>query len=308
MPVTKRVFVIGSFVVAASAKVPRLPISGESLSAEAFILEPGGKGFNLAVGLARLQIEVSGILAVGDDLFGHIAETILDQAGLPRSMLRRYPGSTGSGVGFFVEGGDNCLAVFSGANLALSAEDVVGAAELAEAAFVLAQFETGDAPIRAAFADARRRGATTVLNPSPYRPIDSAILADTTILVMNETEALSCAEDLFGGWVSEEALAVSLLDQGPDLVVLTLGATGAVAFVRDAPPLRAAAFAVEPLDSLGAGDAFTAGLVAGLIRTGDLAISLRQANACGALCVEQAGVLNALPTIAALERFLEARD
>ncbi len=42
-------FVLGSFVVACSATVDRLPRAGESLRAQAFLVEPGGKGLNLAV-------------------------------------------------------------------------------------------------------------------------------------------------------------------------------------------------------------------------------------------------------------------
>jgi ribokinase len=39
-------------------------------------------------------------------------------------MLRRCQGATGSGIGFTDGHGDNCLAVYPGANLSLAAEHV----------------------------------------------------------------------------------------------------------------------------------------------------------------------------------------
>ncbi|WP_204310849.1 hypothetical protein, partial [Escherichia coli] len=69
--------------------------------------------------------------------------------------------------------GENCLAVSLGANRLLDAGDVERAGPPLDAAsLVVATFESPDAPIRAAFVRARARGAATLLNPSPSRPID----------------------------------------------------------------------------------------------------------------------------------------
>src|SRR5579859_1532447 len=94
------IFVLGSFVAACSAKVEHLPRPGESLRAQAFTLEPGGKGFNLAVGARRLGAAVDGVLAVGDDFFSQLARPALVNAGLSTDMLRTHKGATGSGIGF----------------------------------------------------------------------------------------------------------------------------------------------------------------------------------------------------------------
>ncbi len=110
------VFVLGSFVVSCSAKVQRLPRPGESLAADIVTIEPGGKGFNLAVAARRLGAEVDGLLAVGDDFASAFAAPALAQADLPASMLIRVVGKTGSGVGFTDAHGETCLAVDPGAN------------------------------------------------------------------------------------------------------------------------------------------------------------------------------------------------
>jgi ribokinase len=64
------------------------------------------------------------------------------------------------------------------------------------------------------------------------------------------------------------------------------------------------AFPVRPVDTLGAGDAFSAGLAAALVEGRPFEECLRRAAACGALATRRIGVLAALPTRAELERFL----
>lgn len=310
----KFAFVLGSFVVACSAKVNRLPVTGESLRASALTVEPGGKGFNLAVGLRRLGVSVDGLMAVGDDLFGDLALAAMAQAGLPEVMVRRYPGATGSGIGFTEASGENCLAVHPGANALLSAADVEAAAgRLRRSALVLAQFEIADEPIRAAFGLARSAGIPTLLNPSPWRPIEPETLASTTILVLNRVEAASMARaegrnvpfataDDAADW------ATMLLARGPELVVVTLGGEGAVAVTRDGARHQQAAIPVDVVDTLGAGDAFAAGLGAGVLTDLSLHDSLRQAAVCGSLVCRGCGVIRHLPTQAAVKASIVGVD
>jgi ribokinase len=311
MTETPSVFVLGSFVVSCSAKVTRLPLPGESLRAEALTLEVGGKGFNLALGAHRLGTRVDGVLAIGDDVFGQLAETTLTRAGLSPAMVRRYPAATGSGIGFTDADGENCLAVYPGANLLLSAADVRSAMPtLRRARLVLGQFEIGDEPIIEAFITARTGGGLTLLNPSPFRLPDEGILQQTSILVVNRVEAnqlgtalgLPVARELdhdLKGWI--RALATSLFECGPDTLVVTLGAQGAIACGRKAPPIYEPALVVDTVDTLGAGDAFSAGFASSLIEGRSLADSLRRANACGGLTTRKLGVFDALPTRDELE-------
>jgi ribokinase len=304
-------FVLGSFVVACSAKVPHLPRPGESLRAEAFTVEPGGKGFNLAVGAHRLGTRVDGIFSIGTDLFSQLAHSAFAQAGLSPSMLRHVDAKTGSGIGFTDSRGENCLAVCPGANLLLSAQDIRSVEQaVREAALVLAQFEIGDEPILEAFSLAQATGARTVLNPSPYRPVDPRILERTSVLVLNQVEAAHVASTLVhlaeGDLPQDfDQIATALLQHGPEMIVATLGRDGAVIFQQGAAPLRQPAFPVDAVDTLGAGDAFTAGLVTGFLEGCSVAESLKRAAACGAIVCKRVGVFDALPSHAELDAFLK---
>ena len=302
-------FVLGSFVVACSAKVERFPSIGESATAEHFIVEAGGKGFNLATAAHRLGATVHSIFAIGNDLFAETAAPAFAKAGFTPTRLVRCAGRTGSGIGFIDATGETCVAVYSGANLSLSGEDVQAvAASIAGSRVVLAQFEIADAPIAAAFAKAREHGAQTMLNPSPFRMPSPEILRDTTMLVVNEVEAQAIvAPASLDDDKTARAAIEAVLACGPDMLVVTRGPRGAVAHRRDAPALIQPAFAIEAVDSLGAGDAFLASLAVGLAEERTLEDSLRRAAAAGAIATARPGVFDALATLDALEQFLAER-
>ena len=293
-----KLFVMGSFVTACTTRVARLPQPGESLAAAGFRLEPGGKGFNQAVAARRLGAEVDGLFAVGDDALGALAEPAFAHAQLAVSMLRRRPMATGAGVGFIAEDGETAIAVFSGANASLSAEDARESRSAIEAAAVtLAQFEIGDAAIAEAFAIARGAGRITVLNPSPFRPIAPEILAACSIVVANAVESDALARSL--GVAADpdvESLATALFAKGVEALVATRGAAGAIARLSDGAILIQPAFEVEAVDAIGAGDAFAAGFATTFAETGDWPKSLRHAAACGALAVRAEGGFGAFPT------------
>lgn len=305
------VFVLGSFVVSCSAKVSRFPRPGESLAADIVTIEPGGKGLNLAIAARRIGAEVDGVLAIGDDLAASFAAPALERAGLPPAMSIRVAGKTGSGVGFTDAQGETCLAIDPGANRSLNAEHVRAAADrLAASDLVMAQFEIGDAPIREAFALARQGGIATLLNPSPFRPIAPDILADTHILVLNQTEAEALAAEILPECAdpAEPARFVAewgpaLLARGPRLVVMTLGAAGAVALSAEGA-IGQAALPVDPIDSLGAGDAFAATLGVALARHWSTADALLHAAAAGAIATRRPGVFEALGTQAEIDQLI----
>lgn len=196
-------FVVGSVVVACIARTGRMPGAGETVAADDFMIELGGKGFNVAVAAMRLDACVDGLFAVGDDNAASFARAAFGQAGLDAALLLTLPGKTGRGVGLIEPGGENRIAVHSGANARLTATHALSAAaRIARADMVLAQFEAGDSVIAAAFAAARRSGVRTLLNPSPFRPIAAEILATADMIVVNRVEAAALAASLELEWTA----------------------------------------------------------------------------------------------------------
>jgi sugar/nucleoside kinase (ribokinase family) len=106
------------------------------------------------------------------------------------------------------------------------------------------------------------------------------------------------------------ALMAHLRRLPPRFVVLTDGARGAWYTRRGSDEVRhVPAFAVEAVEPTGAGDAFTAGLLARLLARGwsDLdEADVRYASAAGALATTKTGAMDGLPTASELSAFLAA--
>ncbi len=97
--------------------------------------------------------------------------------------------------------------------------------------------------------------------------------------------------------------AESLLDSGVQHVVVKRGPDGATAFTT-AGATEALGFVIDPLDTVGAGDAFVAGYLSAHLEGLDVADTLVRANACGAMACLVPGDWEAAPTRRDLERFL----
>jgi ribokinase len=305
------ILVLGSYVQATCLCVAQLPRPGESLAASALEMEHGGKGFNLAIGIHRLGVPVAIALAVGTDAAGDELSRFLCEEGIDDRYVVRLGDHSGFGVGFIAPNGENFLAVYPGTNALLRAAHLSGALEsLRREDWIYAQFEIDEEPILASFRYARDQGARTVLNPSPWHIPDPALLKVTDILVVNGSEA-ALLLGLDSGAVRSPQLWLSLLSewvarsgwQG-ELIVATLGAEGCVAVSRDNPPLYQPAYPITPVDATGAGDAFSAGLMAGLASGMPLTDALRWANACGAWVASRMGVLRALPRAMEVDDFI----
>jgi ribokinase len=312
-----RITVIGSFMQAACWQLPRLPAPGETLAAAGFFSEPAGKGLAVAVGCRRLGAIVDLLLSIGDDAAGDGLLQCLRRESLPARHVRRRRGPSGHGAGWLTADGENAIAAFLGANWLLDAAQVAQAGEaLAYSALVYAQFEAPPQAARAAFAQARRggRACATVLNPSPWQRPDADLLACTQVLLVNAVEAAQLAP----GWppaprpergAELAALLAPLWSAwpgGPERVlVVTLGPGGSMAFTPDGRCHWEPALPAPARGSLGAGDAFAAGLCVALGRRLPLHEALRQGNACGAFAVSRPGVLEGLPTAAQLQAALK---
>ncbi|BCM26089.1 ribokinase [Methyloradius palustris] len=293
-----------------------MPVAGETLTASALHIEAGGKGLNVAVGAKRLGAEVDLLLAIGHDVAGdHLLEVLQGEI-IDSKHVHRFAENSGHGVGLLDEHGQNMIVIYPGANQLLNSEHVQSAAKaLMEADMVYAQLEVNIEAVSAAFVMAKQAGVQTMLNPSPWQPLSTQLLANTDILVVNEVEAvdlLSLTMPLEK--VSLEASTAQLQPAietfwhswSGSLLVVTLGALGSIAFQRTQAPIQVAAFEVGALDSIGAGDAFASGLCVALNGNQCLKQALTFANACGAIVASKSGVLNALPTAATVATFLES--
>lgn len=297
------VCVLGSFMMDLITRAPRRPTPGETLIGTEFSQHLGGKGLNQAVAASRSGAHVRMIGAVGDDEYGRqFLDRLADEC-IDADQVITTSRGTGVGLPLVEPGGENSIVVVPQANLAITSEHIRAAAPLLQASdVVLLQQELPLEAIREAAGIAHEAGATVMLNPAPVLAGTRELRGLVDILVPNEPEARSLAND---SGATAESLGKSLLEEwNLDKVVLTLGSAGAL-IVDGAGATPVPPHAVVAVDTVGAGDAFCGGLAAGLARGVAFPAAVRYANVAAAISVTRAGGADSVPTYAEVTALLD---
>jgi ribokinase len=303
---TVKLTVVGSINYDLIAQASRLPLSGETVMGGRFQTAPGGKGANQAVAAARLGAQVGMVGQVGADSYSQAVRSSLVEAGVDTTYVRTNPEThTGVALITLVEGGQNSIVVCPGANWTMTPADVDAAAPaISGADMVLLQLENRPEVVRRAAELAARQQVPVLLNPAPARSLPAELLAQVDYLVPNESEAaLLTGQAVFDPDTARLA-AEMLHRRGVAVVVITLGARGALLSTTGRQQ-HVPAFPVTVVDTTAAGDAFIAGLGLAIASGRTLAGAVRFAAAAGALATTKLGAQPSLPPLAAVERLLE---
>lgn len=307
--------VICAGVLVADLFVPplsRLPEPGALLVTDGFLLDTGGCAANTATCLARLGVEVSVAGRVGDDTFGDFVERDLRRkgvglAGLTRSARR----GTAQTVILPVTGEDRRYIHTIGANADFCARDI-DRALLAQATIVyvggyfvlpsMAQSELADV-----LRFARAQGVRTVLDvvaPAGLASLSLAAIGEVLpyvdVFLPNAEEARALS-----GETEAHRQAACFLDAGCGTAIVTRGSLGAL-LMNAEQTIEAPAAEMGAVDASGAGDAFAAGFIIGLLEGWSLPDTLCFASVVGASACTQLGCTTGVFTRAQAAAFLHA--
>lgn len=292
-----RITVVGSYATGLTMKVERMPNTGETLLGTGYRVDYGGKGSNQAVACARLGAHVSFIARIGTDPFSEMALGLYRDEGIDITHVRQTADAL-TGVGFIIVeagSGNNCITIDPGANELLTADDVSRCdTAFHSPAVVLTQLEIPVAAAEAALRCGRERGAITILNPAPVRPLPPSILQLVDVLTPNQSEARVLAGLGPDADVEPEKAARDLIRKGVKQVVMTLGESGALIVTANSST-RVPALRMVAVDTTGAGDAFNAGLAMALAGGASLDAAVQFAVVTGGLAVTREGVIPSLP-------------
>lgn len=296
------IVVIGSINLDLIATVDRLPSPGETVPGNRFATSPGGKGANQALAARRAGADVKMIGAVGNDAFAGEALTLLTEAGVDLSQVRQTPTPTGIAMILVGGSGENVIAVVPGSNGDVAPKDVARAA-LQAGDHVLLQLEIPLDSVSGALRAARSTGAVSILNTAPFHADAAPLLEQSDIVVANETEFALYAKVLALAGDDRERQMRTFYDRTGRIIVVTLGAEGAVAAGADGL-VKAAGLAIDPVDTVGAGDTFCGYLAAALHEGLALPDALRRAAAAGSLACLKPGAQPSIPTAAEVDAAL----
>jgi ribokinase len=286
--VAPRIVVAGSANMDLVGVAERLPLPGETVLGDDFVMMAGGKGANQAIAASRAGGEAMFLGAIGSDAFGVTLNARLNAAGVDTTHIRTSYGTSGVAVIMVDRAAENSILVAPGANSTFLGLTETEERVIADADVLLCQLEVPIETVTAACRAARAGGTRTILNAAPARELPPELLADVDLLVVNEVEA----QTITGSESPAMAGLVALVPR----VVLTLGGSGSRYAERDGRDELVPAFPVEPTDTTAAGDAFTGALAVAWGEGRDLMEAVRWANAAGAACVRKLGASNALPT------------
>jgi fructokinase len=292
--------------------------------APAFVKAPGGAAANVAVGLARLGVSSAFVGMVGDDPFGHFLAATLAEAGVDVGPLR-FTTKARTALAFVslrADGEREFMFYRHPSADMMFTPDAVDTAAIAAAKVlhfdsISLASENPRACSLFAADQARAAGHLVTYDVNLRLPLwpdaDTARAGIRTGMAKAQVVKLSDDELEFMTGSRDPSAVRQLWHDGLSLVTLSRGSAGSTWFTAAAQN-DVATHKVAAVDTTGAGDGFMAGLIAGLLAEPDAVAKpdqldriCRFANAVGALTTLERGAIPALPTRAAVERFLESR-
>ena len=292
----KKILVLGSTNTDMVISGRRIPAPGETVSGGKFMMNPGGKGANQAVAVARLSAKKGActfIAKVGDDMFGRDTARRMRKDGIAARLVVDGKEPSGTALILVDAKGQNVISVALGANGTLSPKDVAPfRGEIESSACLLMQLETPLETVEWAAKVAHDAGVMVILNPAPARKLPRSLYPLVDWITPNETEA----EILTGVKVTDAASAakatVALMKRGVGHVITTMGSKGV--YCGDCGRLFPSK-KVKAVDCVAAGDTFNGAFAVALAEERPVADAIAFAQKAAAISVTRPGAQSSVP-------------
>jgi sugar/nucleoside kinase (ribokinase family) len=290
------------------APIDHMPVPGECILTERLQLSIGGCAANAAMDMARVGIDVSVVGVVGDDPFGRFIIETLEGRGVRTGLIRRLADvDTSASLIINERDRDRRFVHAVGANARLCAadipwEEVRRAKVLYVGGMILASGLLGR-ELADVFAEARRAGVKTVLDVVVPAPGDhwaqlEPLLPHTDVFLPNDDEGRTIL-----GVDDPRRQAERYAAAGAKTVVVTCGGKGTYLLTPE-HRLHAGVFPVNFVGGTGAGDAFDAGYIAGLLAGLGPKECVAWGSVLGASCVRAISATDGVFTREEAEAFL----
>ena len=288
--------------------MPALPDAGRLTAVDAMYLMTGGCAANVGVDIARQGVGVSVMGRVGNDYWGRFIREDLAAREVNTDQIQvTTREQTSQTMILLCEGEDRRFVHTFGANREFRVDDIhLQALEGAKVLYLggfLVLPSVDPEELGALFRVCRARGIRTVLDvviPEGFRYAEELrpVLPHTDVFLPNNDEA-----EKLTGEVEPRRQALALRQQGARTVIITLGSDGLL-FASEEGNGTALPFPTEVVDQTGAGDAFCAGFITGMVKGRDLVGCLEYGGTLGAACVRAVGASEGVCTGEEAEAFL----
>ncbi|MGE5531576.1 MAG: carbohydrate kinase family protein [Bacteroidota bacterium] len=272
----------------------------------------GGCAANTGLSLVKLGVDTAIMGKVGDDGFGRFVSETLEAAGadVRGLVVDNRPGTSATMV-IIDSVGERTFLHYPGANGRLRCDEIdfglMTDCRIFHCAGALVMGDFDGQPMAECLKAAKEAGVTTSLdtvynNKSGWMEKLEPCLRYTDVFLpsLSEAQKLVGADD-------PETVAERLLSYGLKVVGLKMGEEGSYIRTPD-QELRVPAYKFEAIDGTGAGDAFVAGFLRGMLEKWDLERTTRFANAVGGLCTTGLGTTAGVRTFEGTLEFLKTKD
>lgn len=283
----------------------------------------GGSPANICIGMSRLGMRTGFIGKVADDqmgrfIVGYLYNNHIDIGGIATDRTGAV-----TGLAFTeIKSPDDCSILMyrdHAADLLLQPEEVEEAIIARSKALLVSGTALAASPSREAVLLAlhyARKHGTQVILDIDYRPYTWKSAGETAIyyqlaaeksdIIIGTREEFDRLE-MFGrsGDRSDEATARQWFAHHAQLVVIKHGKHGSIAYGKDGSVHRGAIYPAKVIKTFGAGDAYAAGMIYGLMQGWDVGRSMGFGSACASIVISSHSCSDAMPTLGQVEAFMQ---
>ena len=318
----KRAIVIGSAVVDVLVKsnsfrimkshmveggVAICEVYGGKLGAEEIATEVGGGGTNVALGLKRLGIIARPFSLIGNDDWGEWIKKKLIQEGLEIEGINEEKGNTAVSVILVASDGGRSIITQRGVGTKMNSKDLnwkmLEKADWVHVSSLGGNVNLLEDIVLYAFSKKIKVGFNPGKKELEEKNTLLSLLPKIEYLNVNHLEAVQFFKGRYG---EDKQMAKRFLDEGVKIVSITNGTKGAGLATGDTW-IKAEAYKTKSVDDTGAGDAFTAGVVSGLLAEKPMEEVLKMGIANGASVVTGLGAKKCLLRSEEMSKWLKRK-
>lgn len=292
----KKIVVLGSTNTDMVITDRKLPVPGESIKGGKFMMNPGGKGANQAVAIARLSAKKGScvfLAKVGNDLFGRETAARMKKDSIDARLVVDRKEPSGTALIFVDAKGQNMISVALGSNSTFSVKDASKfRGEIENSAALLMQLEIPIATVTAAAEWAHAKGVPVILNPAPAEKLPKKLYSLLDWITPNETEAELLTGVKVTDIASAKKAAAVLKKRGVKHVLITMGSKGV--FCGECGTLFPCR-RVKAVDCVAAGDVFNGAFTVALAEGKSVPDAIAFAQKAAAISVTRPGAQSSVP-------------
>ena len=301
--------VFGIFVADICFFADSIPVAGQTILGDKYIIGPGGKGSNQAIAAARAGGEVSFISKVGKDNYADLAISLYKDTGINYDGLEIDENESTGSAGILInrKTGENAINVVPGAAGTIGKNLIdKNLSIIKDSTIFLTQLETPKDVTLYALKEAKSQNCITILNPAPSSEIPDNYFQFFDFFTPNETEASFYLNKLVKNEDDCKVAGNFFLEKGVKNILITLGEKGCYFKNSDEEFLISASKLNKPVvDTTGAGDAFNGALSVALSQNKTYKQSIEFANLVAGISVTREGAANSMPTKKEIEESIK---